>query len=201
MRFVAALVLLPLLLAATLASAETAATATTSKAASTAAPAAAPADEAITPVDPDAMTYLVARIKLTGTDLTQVVFFRHAAITTMEACEEERNAGLTTGWNHYSRYYLKTLKGISYKVEYLCVQGEQRMASWQRGVPTDHFYLVRTRDKKLQVTRHANFFACRTALRAITREEDMDTFCAISSQAIMKTPPPESAASATPALP
>ncbi len=132
--------------------------------------------------------YLVVRIKLTGTDLTQVVFFRHQAITSMEACEAERNAGLTSGWQHFSRYYLKTLKGVSYKVDYRCVEGEQRLAYWQRGVPQNQFYLVRTTDNRLQVQSYRNFFECRAALRNGDREESIDSFCSISSQAISSTP-------------
>lgn len=189
MRFAAALLLLSLP-CTTFAQAENPSVADTST--TNASPSSvSPADDVATniPADTAPMIYLVARIKLTGTDLTQVMFFRHAAITTMEACEEERNAGLTTGWNHFSRYYLKTLKGIPYKVEYLCVQSEQRIASWQRGMPMDHFYLVRTSDKKLRVENHRNFFACRDALRVTTREESMDAFCSIASQAVLATQP------------
>ena len=128
----------------------------------------------------------MARFKLTGTDFTQVVFLKHSAITTLEACEAERNAGLTTGWNYYSRYYLKTFKGISYKVDYRCVEGEQRIAYWRKGVPYDHFYLVRTAGSKLKVEVYNNFFACRRALNPGKEEENIDAFCTMSSQDILK---------------
>ena len=134
---------------------------------------------------PPLHVYMVARIKLNGTDFTQVVFFRHNAITSLDDCEAERTAGLSTGWNHFSRYYLKTLKGISYKVDYRCVEGEQELDYWRKGVPLDHFYLVQTRDNKLVVTPQRNFFDCRDALKAQSREEDIDLFCGISSQAIV----------------
>lgn len=136
-----------------------------------------------TVAEPTAQIYLVTRIKLNGTDLTQVVFFRHNAITTLEACEAERNAGMTSGWNYFSRYYLKTLKGVSYGVDYRCVEGEQNMSVWRSGVPQDNFYLVRTTDNKLKVQSFKNFFACRDALGR-RKEENIDAFCAISSQAI-----------------
>ncbi len=81
---------------------------------------------------PPAFVYLVTRLKLTGTDLTQVVFFSHSAIRTLDDCETERNAGLTSGWQYFSRYYLKTLKGISYEVDYRCVGSERQLAPGAR---------------------------------------------------------------------
>lgn len=149
--------------------------------------------------DPTAQVYLLTRIKLNGTDLTQVVFFRHNAMNTMEACETERNAGMTTGWNYFSRYYLKTLKGVSYKVDYRCVEGDQNMSVWRKGVPQDKFYLVRSTDNKLKVQTYKNFFACRDALRSATKEENIDVFCALSSQDIRK--PATTAANDKPAAP
>lgn len=124
--------------------------------------------------------YLVARIKLTGTDLTQVAFFRHPAITTMEACEAERNAGLTAaGWQYFNRYFLRTLKGYSYTVDYRCVEGEQRLAYWRSGTPKGYFYLVRTDENLLRVQLFDNFFVCRNALG---RKENIDAFCGLSAQ-------------------
>lgn len=133
--------------------------------------------------------YLVARIKLTGTDLTQTIFFNHRAITTMDECEAERTAGLTTGWQHFSRYYLRTLKGISYKVDYRCVGSELQLAPWRDGVPLDNFYLVRTVNNTLSVKPFRNFFACRDALRQVSATEDIDNFCTISSQAVIERKP------------
>jgi hypothetical protein len=155
--------------------------ATAPAAASTPAPATDTAADTTT--EPGTQIYMVTRIKLNGTDLTQVVFFRHNAITTMEACEAERNAGMTSGWNYFSRYYLKTLKGVSYGVDYRCVEGEQNMSVWRSGVPQDNFYLVRTTDNKLKVQAYKNFFACRDALGR-RKEETIDAFCALSSQVV-----------------
>lgn len=135
--------------------------------------------------DAGSRIYLVARIKLIGTDLTHAVFFRHQAIDTLAACEAERTAGLTTGWNYYNRYYLQTIKGFSYKVDYRCTQSEQHIAYWRRGVPLHNFYLVTTGDKKLRVQSYDNFFACRNALKLAALDESIDHFCSVSSQAIL----------------
>lgn len=194
-----ALIFCMALLANSACGAETAAAATPASPATAPAPA-KPAAAAATAATPEAAAedsttlppgpgiYLVARFKLTGTDFTQVVFLKHSAITTLEACEAERNAGLTTGWNYYSRYYLKTFKGISYKVDYRCVESAQRIAYWRNGVPYDNFYLVRTTDSKLRVEAYNNFFACRRALNPGKEEENIDAFCTMSSQAILKEP-------------
>lgn len=154
--------------------------------------AAAPAPSDAAPVDdddtgPKVRTYMVARLKLNGTDLTRVIFFRHDAIATLEDCEAERTAGLTTGWTHYNARYLQTLKGISYKVDYRCVQSEQHLEFWHSGNPESNFYMVRTRDNKLDVQAYRNFFSCRDALKHDGgSNESIDVFCAASSQRIIK---------------
>lgn len=133
--------------------------------------------------------YLLARIKLNGTDLTQAVFLRSDAISSMEDCEAERNAGMTTGWVHYSRYYFKTLKGVSYKVDYRCVQSDLHLAYWHRGTPMDTVYLVHTENGKLSLQTYSNFFSCRDALRSQAgrkAEETIDAFCGLSSQSLLK---------------
>lgn len=222
MRFTAALfLLLPLLnahpvLAEDNAGAPAVGTASTSATPAAGAPTMTPASAAASagPTDsasPDAATdteadapepvavpiYLVARIKLSGTDLTHVVFFQHATLNTLEACEIERNSGLTIGWNHVSLRGLKTPKGVAYKVDYLCVESERRLSFWNSRLPMDQFYLVRTVDKKLVVETQPNFFACRRALRERTREESIDAFCGLSSQVILTAPAPTAPASST----
>lgn len=154
----------------------------------------APPPDSSTAVDtPGPRIYLVARIKLTGTDLTQVVFFQHPAMNTMEACDAERAGGLmnNNNWSYFGRFYLKTLKGVSYKVDYRCVESETRLAYWRQGVPNNISYLVRTGDNKLMISNHSNFFDCRDALRAVAKEESVDNFCAVSSQTILPDAPPQ----------
>lgn len=210
MRFIAAFILLlPLLgVQSTLAEENTGAPAAgtpTPPAAASATPAGsinadtATATEEETPDEVTTPVYLVARIKLSGTDLTQVIFFHHSALNTLEACEIERNAGLTTGWNYFSLRGLKTPKGVSYKVDYLCVESEQRLSYWNRRLPMDQFYFVRTTDKKLVIEAQSNFFHCRRVLRERTREESIDAFCALSSQLIQTAPPTAVPASTAPA--
>jgi hypothetical protein len=162
-------------------------------------PAAPPATDISTPpaesiealAAPGARIYLATRIKLSGTDLTQVVFFQHPAMSDMESCEAERSRGLMNQWSYFGRYYLKTLKGVSYKVDYRCVESEVRLSYWRQGNPNSISYLVRTGDNKLKVSDHKNFFECRNALRAVAQEESVDNFCAVSSQFVLPEPPAE----------
>ncbi|MGH8492914.1 MAG: hypothetical protein ACRERR_07385 [Moraxellaceae bacterium] len=156
-----------------------------------------PPADAATVAAPGPRIYLVTRIKLSGTDLTQVVFFQHPAMNTMEACEAERAGGLMNNWTYFGRYYLKTLKGVSYKVDYRCVESDIRLAYWRQGTPNNISYLVRTTDNKLQASSHENFFDCRHALRVVAKEESVDNFCGVSSQAILKELPPEAAPTTT----
>lgn len=150
-----------------------------------------PPAEALEETTPEASAqrvYLVTRLKLAGTDLTQVVFFQHPKMSTMEACEAERAAGLMNNWTYFGRYYLKTLKGVSYKVDYRCVETDLRLSYWRQGSSSNHSYLVRTGDNKLTLSQHPNFFECRDALRAVSKEESVDNFCAVSSQLILPSP-------------
>lgn len=140
---------------------------------------------------PPSWVYLVARVKLKDTDLTQVAFLRHRQVTTLEACEAERAAGLTSGWRYFNRYYFRTLKGIAYQVDFRCVTGEQYLAPWRGGERLDRHYLVRTTDGVLQVEPHDTFFACRRALRQVSREETVDMFCASAGQSLLPVPLPE----------
>ncbi len=169
--------------------------ATGTGAAATAAPATdistPPAENIEAVAAPGPRIYLVTRIKLSGTDLTQVVFFQHPAMNNMEICEAERSRGLMNQWSYFGRYYLKTLKGVSYKVDYRCVESETRLSYWRQGNPNSISYLVRTGDNKLRVSDHKNFFECRNALRAVAKEESVDNFCAVSSQIVLPEEPAE----------
>jgi hypothetical protein len=139
---------------------------------------------------PPAFVYLLARVKLVGTDLTESVFFRHSALSTLEECEAERLAGLTTGWRYLNRYYLKTFKGFTYEVDYRCVGSDrQELGFWRPGMPSDQFYLVETHNSELQVTPFSNFFTCRDSLRKLSAKEDISTFCTLSSQALLAKKP------------
>ena len=60
------------------------------------------AETPVAPLPPGTQVYLVARAKTVGTDVTQVAFFRHNDIVTLEGCEAERAAGMTAGsWKRY----------------------------------------------------------------------------------------------------
>lgn len=151
-------------------------------------PAAAPADATAVVEAPPSWVYLVARVKLKDTDITQVSFLRHPEVTTMEACEAERAAGLMSGWRYFNRHYFRTLKGISYVIDFRCVTGTQYLAPWRKGELQNRHYLVTTTDATLQVEAHESFFACRRALRQTAREESIDRFCGTASQAILPAP-------------
>lgn len=142
------------------------------------------------PAAPAAMAegqvYLLARVTLTGSDFAEVVFLKHPALRTLEDCEIERNAGLTTGWVHLSAPSLRTFRGKPYKVEYRCVTSPQQMTVWRSGVLYDQFYRVISRDQHLQVQPFPDFFACRRTLPAV--QAALDAFCAASSQTLVSMP-------------
>lgn len=128
--------------------------------------------------------YLLARIKLNGTDLSQTALLQERTITTLEDCEKERTAGLTTGWQSY-HHYLKTYKGVSYKVDYRCVVANQKISAWRSGAPLDSFYMVRSGENRLRLEKYRNFFDCRDALQAKGLKESVDNFCARASQRLV----------------
>lgn len=152
------------------------------------------------PLPPGTQVYLVARAKTVGTDVTQVAFFRHNAITTLEGCEAERAAGMTAGtWKRYPAHQLKAMPGTTLQIDYRCVAGTQYFRQWRKAVPLSHYYLVRTPPEGLQLESFDNFFACRRALRRGTAEETIDAFCSIGSQDILPAPLPEAEATEPPA--
>lgn len=147
------------------------------------------------PLPPGTQIYLVARAKTIGTDFTQVAFFRHNDIITLEGCEAERAAGMTAGsWKRYPAHQLKAMRGTTLQIDYRCVTSTQYFRHWRRTAPQTHYYLVRTPAAGLQVETFDNFFACRRELRRSSAEESIDTFCSISSQDILPAPPPEAEA-------
>lgn len=170
---------------------------------------AAPAVEGAEPAEevvdagPPSWIYMVVRVKLTDTDITQVAFLRHPAITTLEACEAERTAGMMSGWRYYNRYYFKTLKGISYKIDFRCVDGLQYLAPWRPGDLQNRYYLVRTAGGNLDAQPQDSFFACRRALHKVSAEESIDAFCGVASQPVTEPPaePVEPEATPDPAAP
>lgn len=140
-----------------------------------------------TPADaeqPPSSVYLLARIQLTGTDFAQTAFLQDRTITSLEACEKQRTAGLTTGWQSY-RHYIRTYKGVAYKVDYRCVQSEKRLSGWRGGESLQYFYLVRSSDNQLRLKRFDNFFDCRDALSSRTLGDSIDSYCAKASQRIL----------------
>lgn len=146
-----------------------------------------PAEELVE--EPKGYVYLVVRVKLTGTDLTQVGFMRHPAVTTLDECEAERNAGLmAAGWQHFNRGFLYTLKDFAYTADYRCVQTEMKMSYWRRGGGEGHFYRVITENGQLSVKEFDNFFACR---RSLVKAENIDAFCARSTQVELPPDMPE----------
>lgn len=152
-------------------------------------------ETAAPPLPPGTQVYLVARAKTVGTDVTQVAFFRHNAITTLEGCEADRAAGMTAGkWKRYPAHQIKAMRGTTLQIDYRCVASTLYFRHWHRAAPQTLYYLVRTPAEGLQVETFDNFFACRRALRRGTAEETIDAFCSISSQAILPAPPPEAEA-------
>lgn len=144
------------------------------------------ADEEMLTDEPKVPVYLVVRIKLTGTDLTQVAFLNHPEMSTMESCEVERNNGLmAAGWQKLNRSFLNSLRGDAYTADYRCVQSDQHLTPWRYGSKVSHFYHVTTSDVQLKIKEFDNFFACR---RALSRSESIDEFCARSPQRIIVVP-------------
>lgn len=147
------------------------------------------------PLPPGTQVYLVARAKTVGTDVTQVAFFRHNAIITLEGCEAERAAGMTAGtWKRYPAHQIKAMRGTTLQIDYRCAASTLHFRHWHKAAPQAHYYLVRTPAEGLQVETFDNFFACRRALRRSTTEETIDAFCSIGSQDILPAPLPEAEA-------
>lgn len=139
-------------------------------------------DDGGTPELPAGTIYLMTRVQLNGTDFGQVSFLQDKSITTLEACDKEREAGMTVGWGVYHPY-LKTYKGMSYRVEYRCVVSDQRLSMFRYNQPLDNFYLVSTgQDSHLHLAAFRNFFSCRDHLDSHRQQQTLEHFCAKTGQ-------------------
>jgi hypothetical protein len=155
------------------------------------APPAAPTsadDMGATPNMPTGTIFLLGRVQLAGTELDQAIFWQDRTVTTVEACEKIRQNRVTLGWTAFHPY-LRTYRGMSYKVDYRCVQGTQRLTAFRYGVPFENFYLVHSDGAKLRLEPFHSFFACQNALTGRGMEINIDHFCAAASQTVVQRAP------------
>lgn len=138
-----------------------------------------------TPDMPTGTVFLLGRVQLAGTELDQAIFWQDRTITTVEACEKVRMNRPTMGWTAFHPY-LRTYRGMSYKVDYRCVQGTQRMTMFRYGVPFENFYMVHSDGNKLRLEPFRSFFACQNALAGRGMEVNTDHFCASTSQMVVQ---------------
>lgn len=133
---------------------------------------------------PSGTIYLMGRVQLAGTELDQAVFWQDRSVTTLDECNKVRDAGVTTGWTAFHPY-LRTYRGMSYKVDYRCVTAQQRMSMFRYGFPFDSFYLVRSANNQLHLQPYNSFFACQNAMNARGLQISLDNFCASTSQHVV----------------
>lgn len=130
----------------------------------------------------DEAVYLLARIKVEGTDYSQVGLLSSPEIHTVADCEAERRYGQTTGWRVYG-HILRTFKGLAYQVEYRCAVSDLHIEPMRLGrMPMLYTYEVSLAQGRVSLRPHDSYSSC---LGAVQRQESIGRFCAKSGQALL----------------
>lgn len=147
-------------------------------------------DSALAPTDGSASTvpppnpgkvYLVGRIQNSGTDMEQVVLWRDRSVHSLEECNAARKSSLTSGWTAYHPRF-RAFAGMSYKVEYRCVQVQQALTSFHLGTPYDYVYQVHIDGDSLKLTPAKSYIACKQKLENKGVQPSIENFCASATQ-------------------
>ncbi|MGH8492915.1 MAG: hypothetical protein ACRERR_07390 [Moraxellaceae bacterium] len=127
--------------------------------------------------------YLISRNKIDGTDLTGATFLRSSQMTTMASCEAEIKAARTTGFQIFSRLYVKTHKGFSAQMQLYCAESEQSISPFAPKVLGSYTYLVTIAGNRLQLQAFENLGQCTGKLGAGKQTSNVQ-FCAKSTQSL-----------------
>jgi len=131
--------------------------------------------------------YLMGRVQMNGTELDRAVFWQDHSVTSVEQCDKLRIEGLATGWRAYHPY-VRSTAGMSYRVDYRCVESAERMTAYRPGIPFENFYLIRSGGNELHLQPFNGFFACHNAMAAHGEATSMESFCASTSQRTLQEP-------------
>jgi hypothetical protein len=145
---------------------------------------AAPDETTAVTILPTGTVYLMGRIQRAGTELDQAVFWQDHMVSSVEQCEKVRKDGTTTGWTAFHPF-LRTVKGMSYKVDYRCVKADQKLSIYRAGSHFESFYLIRTDDSRLRLQPFNSFFACHDFMVAHGMQTSINNYCAATSQRLV----------------
>ena len=129
--------------------------------------------------------YLVGKYKVQGTSYTQTVFFQDNDVSSLAACEKERQLGHSGRWRYF-RHIVRKDGGIPFTVNYFCVQTPHEFKRWYESDPYEHIYLIDVRDG-LVVSKAETYSACLRQLKQSQLEESHEFFCSTASQPILNS--------------
>lgn len=129
-----------------------------------------------------AEVYLMARGKIDGTDLVTVDFLSDPRMATLDACEAERRAARTTGFEIFRRVYVAKHRGFSSHLQTYCVESEQRLSPFRGQAQTvSYAFLVEVNGQKLRLTAFPDLGACQD-VGGRGNQQSATRFCARSRQ-------------------
>ena len=125
--------------------------------------------------------YMIARAKATNSTLTSVVFFKSKEISSIRECEKEREYGSFNNWRVFT--HIVNTNYLSFGTQYRCAKSSQKISRWISDGRHSKKYLVRyDKNKNLSVTPVNSISQCRKSLLQEQSEENINLFCAHSSQ-------------------
>lgn len=125
--------------------------------------------------------YLMARSKLEGTDLTSVAFLRDSRMDSLAACEAERRAARTTGFEIFRRVHYVTHRGYSAQAQLYCLESPQELTPLGPRSSISYMYLVDIDATRLRLTLFDNLGKC-NAIAGSGNQQSATRFCARSQQ-------------------
>lgn len=125
--------------------------------------------------------YLMASSKLEGTDFTSVAFLRDSRMDSLAACEAERRAARTSGFEIFRRIRYATHRGFSAQGQLYCLESPQELTPFGPKSSISYVYLVDIDATRLRLTPFDSLGKCNTAAGR-GNQQSATRFCAHSTQ-------------------
>lgn len=130
--------------------------------------------------------YLVARSKIEGTDYVSVNFLSDAQrMSTRDACETERKAAQTTGFQIFASAYVATRRGMSATMRYTCLESKQKFSRLGPPRGRGFTFLVEVSGRRFSVTPFETLGQCQ-AVAGRGNQASETRYCAQSSQRLLR---------------
>ncbi|HET8730869.1 MAG TPA: hypothetical protein VFM34_07160 [Moraxellaceae bacterium] len=133
----------------------------------------------------NAELYLVVRNKIDATDYVNVSFLSDPRMKTRDACETERKAAQTTGFQIFSGTTVLRTHGASSQMRYSCLESRQKFTRQGSTRGSGFTYLVDVQGKRFTATPYSTLGQCQ-AVAGRGNQSSETHYCARSVQRLLR---------------